>query len=101
MTNKQIPLVSRPAGAAVAENFRLIDPPVPPLADGEVLVQHHYLSLDPYMRGRMSDAKSYAAPQPLHQRGADEPRASADRDPHLPARGGCRAHVRHRPNPPE
>jgi NADPH-dependent curcumin reductase CurA len=39
----------------------------PPLQDGEVLVRHHFLSLDPYMRGRMNDAKSYAAPQPLGQ----------------------------------
>ena len=39
----------------------------PPLQDGQVLVRHHYLSLDPYMRGRMNDAKSYAVPQALGQ----------------------------------
>ncbi len=39
----------------------------PALQDGQVLVRHHYLSLDPYMRGRMNDAKSYAQPQPLGQ----------------------------------
>jgi NADPH-dependent curcumin reductase CurA len=51
----------------VAENFRLVEAPVAPLADGQVLVRHHFLSLDPYMRGRMNDSKSYAAPQPLDQ----------------------------------
>src|SRR5215470_9939749 len=65
--NRQILLASRPTGEPVAENFRLVETPVPPLADGQVLVRHHYLSLDPYMRGRMSDAKSYAPPQPLDQ----------------------------------
>src|SRR3954465_8834505 len=65
--NRQILLVSRPLGEPRAENFRLVETPVPALADGEVLVRHHYLSLDPYMRGRMSDAKSYAAPQPLDE----------------------------------
>jgi NADPH-dependent curcumin reductase CurA len=67
MTNKQILLTSRPAGEATAANFTLVEKPVPDLRDGEVLVQHHYLSLDPYMRGRMNDAKSYAAPQPLNE----------------------------------
>ncbi len=64
-TNRQILLASRPAGAATAENFRLVETALAPLAEGEVRVRNHYLSLDPYMRGRMSDAKSYAAPQPL------------------------------------
>ncbi len=63
--NQQIHLVSRPSGEALAENFKLVDASVPELVDGQVLVRHHYLSLDPYMRGRMNDAKSYAAPQPL------------------------------------
>ena len=63
--NHQILLVSRPQGEPGAENFKLVETPVAPLADGQVLVRHHFLSLDPYMRGRMSDAKSYAAPQPL------------------------------------
>jgi len=66
MMNKQIHLVSRPAGGATLDNFRLVEVPVPDLGDGQVLVQHHYLSLDPYMRGRMNDAKSYAPPQPLN-----------------------------------
>ncbi len=63
--NRQIHLVSRPQGEAKAENFRLLEQPLPALQDGQVLVRHHYLSVDPYMRGRMNDAKSYAVPQPL------------------------------------
>ena len=65
MQNQQIVLASRPAGEATVSNFRLVETPVPALADGQVLVRHHYLSLDPYMRGRMNDGKSYAQPQPL------------------------------------
>jgi NADPH-dependent curcumin reductase len=65
--NRQILLVSRPQGEPSAENFKLVETPVAPLADGQVLVRHHFLSLDPYMRGRMNDAKSYAAPQPLDE----------------------------------
>jgi hypothetical protein len=63
--NKQIHLVSRPKGEATADNFRLVEAPVPEPGEGQVLVRTHYLSLDPYMRGRMNDAKSYAQPQPL------------------------------------
>lgn len=65
--NQQILLDNRPTGEAVASNFMLVSSDTPPLQDGQVLVRHHYLSLDPYMRGRMSDAKSYAAPHPLGQ----------------------------------
>ena len=65
-TNLQIHLVSRPTGEAQASNFKLIEATVPALQDGQVLVHHHFMSLDPYMRGRMNDAKSYAAPQPLN-----------------------------------
>lgn len=63
--NQQILLDNRPQGEAVESNFRLVRTEVPALRDGEVLVRHHYLSLDPYMRGRMNDSKSYAASQPL------------------------------------
>jgi NADPH-dependent curcumin reductase len=66
-TNQQIHLVSRPTGEPRADNFRLVEAPLPALEDGQVLVRHHYLSLDPYMRGRMNDSKSYAPPQPLDQ----------------------------------
>jgi NADPH-dependent curcumin reductase len=65
--NKQILLDNRPQGEATPGNFRLVAAETPPLQDGQVLVRHHFLSLDPYMRGRMNDAKSYAAPQPLGQ----------------------------------
>jgi NADPH-dependent curcumin reductase CurA len=65
--NQQIQLASRPQGEPGAANFRLVEVPVPALADGQVLVRHHYLSLDPYMRGRMNEGKSYAQPQPLDQ----------------------------------
>ncbi|BCQ23289.1 zinc-binding dehydrogenase [Caballeronia sp. NK8] len=65
--NRQIWLVSRPQGEASVSNFRLVETPLAPLKDGEVRVRNHYLSLDPYMRGRMDDAKSYAAPQPLNE----------------------------------
>ena len=64
-TNRQQLLDNRPEGEAVAGNFRLVTRETPPLQDNQVLVRHHYLSLDPYMRGRMNDAKSYAQPQPL------------------------------------
>jgi hypothetical protein len=60
--NKRFVLASRPTGEPTPQNFRLEDVPLPTLKDGEVLVRHHYLSLDPYMRGRMSDAASYATP---------------------------------------
>jgi len=65
MLNRQILLVSRPSRAAVAENFRLVEVPLPPLEEGEIRVRNHFLSLDPYMRGRMDDRKSYAPAQKL------------------------------------
>ena len=65
MRNRQWVLASRPAGRADASNFRLTESDVPPIHEGQVLIKVQYLSLDPYMRGRMDDAKSYAAPQPL------------------------------------
>ncbi len=63
--NQQILLDNRPQGEATAANFRLVATDTPALQDGQVLVRHHFLSLDPYMRGRMNDSKSYAAAQPL------------------------------------
>ena len=64
--NKQWLLASRPEGEASAANFRLVETPLPEvLADGRVLVKHHFMSLDPYMRGRMNAGKNYAQPQPL------------------------------------
>jgi hypothetical protein len=60
--NTRVVLASRPVGRPVPENFRIEQDAVPSIADGEVLLRVRYLSLDPYMRGRMSAAKSYAAP---------------------------------------
>lgn len=65
LTNKQIVLASRPQGEPGVDNFRLVESAVPELADGQVLVRNQFLSLDPYMRMRMNDAKSYAQPQAL------------------------------------
>src|SRR5579872_1201052 len=63
--NRQIRLKSRPSGAPTPDNFDLVDAPMPVAGDGEVLRRTIYLSLDPYMRGRMSDAPSYAPPVPV------------------------------------
>jgi NADPH-dependent curcumin reductase CurA len=64
-THQRIVLASRPQGAVTPGNFRLEQVPVPTIGAGQVLVRNHFLSLDPYMRGRMEESKSYAAPQPL------------------------------------
>lgn len=63
--NRRILLASRPKGAPVAADFKLETLPRPTLKEGQVLLRSVYLSLDPYMRGRMSDAKSYAEPLQL------------------------------------
>ncbi|MGV8942413.1 MAG: NADP-dependent oxidoreductase [Lysobacter sp.] len=60
--NRQITLASRPVGAPTADNFKMLQTPVQTPAEGQLLLRNVYLSLDPYMRGRMSDAPSYAAP---------------------------------------
>jgi NADPH-dependent curcumin reductase len=62
-TNTQVLLDHRPTDKVSPANFRIIETPVPAPGPGEVLVRHTFLSLDPYMRGRLSDAKSYAKPQ--------------------------------------
>lgn len=62
-TNTQILLDHRPADKVSPANFRVVETPVPTPGPGEVLVRQAFLSLDPYMRGRLSDAKSYAKPQ--------------------------------------
>jgi len=66
MKNRQIHLVKRPQGVVTTDCFALVEAEVPPLQDGQVLVQNLWLSLDPYMRGRMDDVKSYSAVQPLN-----------------------------------
>ncbi len=63
--NLQIVLASRPTGWVEEANFRLQEAPVPEPGEGQVLVRNRWLSLDPYMRGRMADAKSYAKPVEL------------------------------------
>lgn len=59
---REIQLASRPAGRPVPGNFRLAESALPQLQDGQVLVRNLYISVDPYMRGRMNDVKSYSAP---------------------------------------
>ncbi|MDR6398159.1 NADP-dependent oxidoreductase [Herbaspirillum seropedicae] len=61
-TNRRIVLASRPTGAPTADNFRLEEVAIPALEEGQLLLRGQWLSLDPYMRGRMSDAPSYAPP---------------------------------------
>src|SRR6202049_2665203 len=65
--NRQILLKSRPEGAPSLDNFELRETSVPQPGNGEVLIRTLYLSLDPYMRGRMSAAKSYAKPAEVGQ----------------------------------
>ncbi len=65
LTNHRIVLAARPVAEASTDHFRLEAVPVPAVPDGHVLVRVHYMSLDPYMRMRMNDAKSYAAPVAL------------------------------------
>jgi NADPH-dependent curcumin reductase CurA len=64
-SNLQVLLDHRPTGEMSPANFRVVETPVPTPGPGQVLVRHSFLSLDPYMRGRLSDAKSYAKPQEL------------------------------------
>ncbi len=66
-TTRQIHLASRPQGWPTADNFRLVEVEVPELADGQVLVHNLAMSVDPYMRGRMNDVKSYSPPFALDQ----------------------------------
>ena len=65
--NMQVLLASRPVGWVTEENFKIVNAAIAKPAEGQILVRNHYLSLDPYMRGRMNDAKSYAAKQEIDQ----------------------------------
>ena len=67
MQNKEIRLASRPAGVPTDENFQLVETEVPSIADGEVLLRSLYISVDPYLRGRMRESKSYVPPFQLGQ----------------------------------
>ena len=64
---KRIVLAARPNGEPKPSDFRLEDCPVPTPGANEILLRTIWLSLDPYMRGRMSDGPSYAAPVPIAQ----------------------------------
>ena len=64
-TNTQVLLDHRPADKVAPANFRIVETPVPVPGPGQVLVRHTFLSLDPYMRGRLNDAQSYARPQEI------------------------------------
>ncbi len=66
-TTRQIHLASRPQGWPTAENFRLVEAELPELAEGQVLVRNTAMSVDPYMRGRMNDVRSYTPPFQLDQ----------------------------------
>ena len=67
MKTKQIVLASRPVGLPTLHNFRFEEVDLPEINKGEILLKGMFYSVDPYMRGRMNDAKSYAAPFPLDQ----------------------------------
>ena len=66
-SNKQVLLAARPTGFPKPTDFRLVEKPVPEPAAGEFLVGISYMSVDPYMRGRMNAARSYADPQKLDE----------------------------------
>ncbi|KII00433.1 NADP-dependent oxidoreductase [Streptomonospora alba] len=66
-TGRAVHLVSRPQGEPVPEHFRIVDEPVAEPADGELLVRNRYISVDPYMRGRMNDVESYVPPFALNR----------------------------------
>ncbi|MFC7384400.1 NADP-dependent oxidoreductase [Sphaerisporangium rhizosphaerae] len=81
-TSREIRLASRPTGWPTADNFRLVETEVPEPGPGQVVVRNLVMSVDPYMRGRMNDAKSYAPPyrlgEALHGGAVGEVVASAD-----------------------
>jgi NADPH-dependent curcumin reductase CurA len=65
--NRKIILASRPSGMPAVDDFKIVDAEMPQPAEGEVLVKTLYLSVDPYMRGRMNEGKSYVAPFELNE----------------------------------
>jgi NADPH-dependent curcumin reductase CurA len=62
ITTREVRLASRPAGVPTASNFNLAETTLDPVQDGQVLVRNRFMSVDPYMRGRMNDRKSYVPP---------------------------------------
>jgi NADPH-dependent curcumin reductase CurA len=83
-TTRQVRLVSRPSGWPTSENFEVVEVEVPDLQPGQVLVRNSFMSVDPYMRGRMNDVKSYVPPfglgEPLDGGAVGEVVASASED---------------------
>ena len=81
--NRQILLKSRPSGLPEPGHFELVERPLPEPRDGEVQIRTLFLSLDPYMRGRMSDARSYATPVAIGgvMTGETVARVTASKDP--------------------
>ena len=67
ITGAEVQLAARPVGAPCPEDFRLVEVAVPDPTDGQVLVRNLFMSVDPYMRGRMNDVKSYVPPFQLGQ----------------------------------
>ena len=66
-TARQVHLISRPVGMPIQENFKLVEVELAAPQDGEVLVKNHYMSVDPYMRGRMRAEAVYAQPYGLNE----------------------------------
>ena len=86
---REIQLASRPHGRPVPDNFRLAESALPELQDGQVLVRNLFISVDPYMRGRMNDVKSYSAPVCAGRGHGRRRRRRGDRVPlGRPRRGG-------------
>ncbi|WP_406233935.1 NADP-dependent oxidoreductase [Nocardia sp. NBC_01009] len=85
-TSREIQLAARPTGAPTAEHFALVQRPVPELADGQILVRNTWMSVDPYMRGRMDDRPSYIPPFQLDAalEGSALGEVIASRSPEIP-----------------
>lgn len=94
--NRQIILASRPAGMPTTDNFKLSEIPVPVPAEGEVLLKSLFISVDPYMRGRMSDAESYIPPFVLSEpvNGAVVARVTESRHPDFAVGDAVLGHLR-------
>ena len=91
-TTDQIVLAARPHGVPTLDDFRLESAPIPPLGEDEVLVRNTVMSVDPYMRGRMNDVKSYIPPfqigEPLDGGAVGEPCRASGRGKATRGRGG-------------
>ncbi len=67
LSSRQVRLAARPCGEPQEADFRLVEVPVPELGEDQILVRNHWISVDPYMRGRMNDAESYIPPYELDE----------------------------------